>query len=77
MALRAVPPLNDYAEDDQRRERPVLSSCPICGGNMEVVYQRNNQQVVVCVDCQSGITVPATAWEIVRIKRQATWMPKP
>ena len=44
---------------------------------MEVVYNRNNQQVCVCKDCHSGLTVPGTAWEIVRIKREAKWMPKP
>jgi hypothetical protein len=49
----------------------------MCSGKMEVVYQRNNQQVMVCQDCHSGLTVPATAWEIVRIKRESKWMPKP
>jgi uncharacterized protein YbbK (DUF523 family) len=49
----------------------------MCGGKMEVVYQRNNQQVTVCEDCYSGLTVPSTAWEIVRIKRESKWMPKP
>jgi hypothetical protein len=42
-----------------------------------MVYNRNNQQVLVCADCHSGITVPGAAWEIVRIKREAKWMPKP
>ena len=44
---------------------------------MEVVYHRNSQQVIVCKDCHSGVTVPAGAWNIVRIKREAKWMPKP
>lgn len=43
---------------------------------MEVVYNRNNQQVVVCTDCHAGLTVPGTAWDIVRIKREANGMPK-
>ena len=49
---------------------------------MEVVYQRNNQQVTVCKDCHSGLTIPASAWDVVRIKREAKlkreakWMPK-
>jgi hypothetical protein len=63
--------------DDERRNAPVVSSCPICDGAMEVVYSRNNQQVCVCKDCHSGLTVPGSAWEIVRIKREAQWMPKP
>jgi uncharacterized protein YbbK (DUF523 family) len=49
----------------------------MCSGRMEVVYQRNNQQVTVCEDCHSGLTVPASAWDVVRIKRETKWMPKP
>lgn len=52
----------------------ALSYCPICYGTMEVVYSRNNQNVCVCVDCQTGVTVPANAWEIVRLKREGKWM---
>lgn len=44
--------------------------CPICEGSMEVVYDRFNQRVVVCLDCHSGLTIPATALEIVRLKRE-------
>ena len=36
---------------------------------MELVYERFNQQVCVCVDCHTGLTVPASALEISRIKR--------
>lgn len=36
---------------------------------MELVYDRFNQQVFVCVECHSGLTIPVTAWEIRRIKR--------
>ena len=72
--LEAVNP-----QPDDRREqeqKPAVSECPMCGGGMEVVYQRNNQQVTVCKDCHSGLTVPASAWDVVRIKREAKWMPK-
>jgi uncharacterized protein YbbK (DUF523 family) len=31
---------------------------------MELVYDRQTQQVCVCTDCHSGITIPRTAWEI-------------
>ena len=37
---------------------------------MEVVYDRFNQRVVVCLDCHAGLTIPATAAEIVRLKRE-------
>jgi hypothetical protein len=36
---------------------------------MELVYDRSSQQVCVCVDCQTGLTIPAAAWEIRRTKR--------
>ena len=75
MALKAADP-----EPDDRRKRevsPVIATCPVCDGRMEVVYARNNQQVSVCVDCHTGITIPAIAWDIVRIKRESKWMPKP
>ena len=66
-------------EDEQRDTpvKPALASCPLCDGKMEVAYARYHQQVIVCVDCHSGITVPGSAWEIVRIKRESKWMPKP
>ena len=76
MALEAIKP----NPDDERRSaepQPAVTVCPICGGKMEVVYARNNQNVSVCTDCHSGLTVPGSAWEIVRIKREAKWMPKP
>lgn len=38
---------------------------------MESVYERNHQKVCVCVDCHSGLTVPATAYDVARIKREA------
>jgi hypothetical protein len=43
---------------------------------MEIVYSRNAQQVVVCKDCHTGVTVPASAWNIAHVKREAKWVPK-
>ena len=73
MAIRALP--KPEGEPEPEREQ-VLRRCPICDGRMELVYDRHHQKVVVCVDCQSGLTVPGSAWEIARIKREASWMPK-
>jgi hypothetical protein len=36
---------------------------------MELVYDRINQQVCVCTDCHSGLTIPSSAWAIRRAKR--------
>jgi ssDNA-binding Zn-finger/Zn-ribbon topoisomerase 1 len=63
--------------DDKSEEAPALGSCPICDGKLELVYSRHNQQVLVCRDCHSGVTIPSTARDIVRVKREAKWMPKP
>jgi hypothetical protein len=49
----------------------VLEVCPVCGGKMEVVYSRTQSKVCVCVDCHSGVTVPASAWQVVKTKREA------
>jgi len=35
---------------------------------MELVYDRLNQQVCVCTDCRSGLTIPTAAWEVQRAK---------
>jgi hypothetical protein len=73
MALHAVP----KPDDDPEKGRDVAVVCPVCQGQMDTVYDRLHQRVVVCVDCQSGLTVPSTAWDIARIKREAKWMPEP
>ena len=61
--------MSDTPEPERRQQAPALSICPICDGQMELVYSRNQQQVIVCRDCHSGLTIPATAWEVVRIKK--------
>jgi hypothetical protein len=55
---------------------PVSAGCPICGGPLEIVYNRFNQQVLVCKDCHSGLTVPSSAWEVLRLKREKKWQAK-
>lgn len=53
-----------------------VPGCPVCGGIMEVVYNRFNQRVTVCKDCHSSLTVPSSAWEVLRLKREKKWQPK-
>ena len=48
-------------------------TCPICDGAMELVYDRLNQRVCVCIDCHSGLTVPSSALEVVTLKREKKW----
>lgn len=67
MALPAVP----RPDDDPNREPNLVVICPVCSGKMDTVYHRYHQRVVVCIDCQSGLTVPTTAWDVARIKREA------
>jgi hypothetical protein len=68
MSLRAVNPDDSYPTGEPCE---VLEVCPVCGGQMEVVYNRTQAKVCVCVDCHSGVTVPASAWQVVRAKREA------
>ena len=65
MALNAANPQPDAPKGDPRE----LPACPICQGKMETVYDRHHQKVCVCVDCRSGVTVPNSAWDVVRAKR--------
>ena len=46
-----------------------IPSCPICKGKMEKVYDRYHQLVCVCVDCHTGLTIPANARNVARMKR--------
>lgn len=55
---------------------PPCPDCPICRGKMEFVYDRLNQQVCVCIDCHSGLTIPATVWEILRRKHSGIRTPE-
>ena len=71
MALYRVNPEKSHYPGDRRKDAPALSLCPICRGKMQMVYKRNNQQVIVCMDCHSGVTVPGAAWAIARAKRHA------
>lgn len=49
---------------------PQFPACPVCGGQMELVYSRFGENVVVCVDCQTGLTIPRKAWDIAAAKKQ-------
>lgn len=31
---------------------------------MELVYDRFTQQVCVCVECHTGLSIPAGAWDV-------------
>lgn len=42
--------------------------CPVCGAAVECVYSRFGEDVYVCVECHTGITVPRRAWYVARVK---------
>jgi len=75
MAFPKLKPADDRDPPGQPCE--VLEICPICGGEMEVVYNRTQSKVCVCVDCHSGVTVPTSAWQVVKAKRERYGVPKP
>jgi hypothetical protein len=49
---------------------PSFPPCPVCAGVMELVYSRFGENVVVCIDCQTGLTIPRKAWGIAEDKKQ-------
>lgn len=53
----------------------AVAVCPVCGGKMELVYDRRHISASVCVDCHTGITIPTDAWEVARVKRSVKWPP--
>jgi hypothetical protein len=69
MTLRAV---NNSDEDPEQTSAPceIIPACPICNGKMEKVYDRYHQQVCVCVDCHTGLSIPASARNVARLKKQ-------
>ena len=46
-----------------------IPPCPICGAVLELVYHRFGENVFVCIDCHTGVTIPRQAWEIGRVKK--------
>ena len=58
----------DPADDDLSEVPHVLRACPVCGARMETVYERQYQQVRVCVECRTSVMVPGAAWNIARAK---------
>ena len=53
----------------------AVAVCPVCGGKMELVYDRRHISASVCVDCHTGITIPKDAWDVARVKRNVKWPP--
>ena len=58
------------------REATPVPDCPVCQGRLDLVYDRLRQKVYVCIDCHVGLTVPDTAWDVVRLKRDNNWPAK-
>ena len=50
--------------------------CPVCGGEVEKVATRPTSTLYACKECDCDVIVPASAWEIARVKRQQKWPPK-
>lgn len=46
----------------------TLPPCPTCGGAFESVYSRFGENVYVCIECHTGITVPRKAWGVATLK---------
>jgi hypothetical protein len=35
---------------------------------METVYERQYQQVRVCIECRTSVMVPGSAWDVLRAR---------
>ena len=47
----------------QNTPTEMRSRCPLCAsGKMELVYNRPNQMIWCCSDCECTMNVPAAAW---------------
>ncbi len=63
------------AEPVELEALDAVTVCPVCGGKMELVYDRRHISASVCVDCHTGITIPTDAWDVARVKRNVKWPP--
>jgi hypothetical protein len=50
--------------------------CPVCGGQIEQVGERQTRTLFACLDCECDVIVPTSAWEIARLKREQRWHAK-
>jgi uncharacterized protein YbbK (DUF523 family) len=54
-------------EQQPAREAPP---CPICEGSLDRVYSRFGENVFVCAECHTGLTVPRKAWDIAATRKK-------
>lgn len=66
----ARPVVNEPGEAPQEKREPV-PACSICEGRMVLAYDRYQQKVCVCTDCNTSISIPASAWTVASDKRAA------
>jgi hypothetical protein len=51
-------------------------SCPVCGGAMTRTFDRNRRSWFACAECECEVSVPPTAWDMARRKREQRWLAK-
>ena len=69
--LRDVPVVLPDAPEPEALD--AVTVCPVCGGKLELVYDRRHISASVCVDCHTGVTIPTDAWDVARVKRNLKW----
>jgi hypothetical protein len=52
---------------------PFALLCPVCGGQVDQVSERSSRNLFTCKECHCDVIVPASAWEVARIKREQKW----
>ena len=63
--------VSDEANEDPQDEREAIPACSICDGRMVLAYDRYQQKVCVCADCNTSISIPGSAWSVAGAKRAA------
>jgi hypothetical protein len=56
-------------EQKEQSECETLPPCSICEGPMVLAYDRYQQKVGVCTDCNTSISIPGSAWVVAKAKR--------
>jgi uncharacterized protein YbaR (Trm112 family) len=54
------------AEPDQPEDLCEVIACPICGGEMQLAYDREPMKICVCTNCLSSLSVTAEGWRILQ-----------
>jgi hypothetical protein len=50
--------------------------CPVCGGHVQKTGELSNRSLFACSECDCDVSVPESAWDVARVKREQKWLVK-